>query len=321
MKIVDTPLGEIRPYGRNAKKHDAKQVANVAESIRQYGFVQPIVVDGDGVIVIGHCRYAAAKKLGMDTVPVVRVEELTPEQVDALRIVDNKTNESPWDIELLMEDLPRLDLDAFDFDFALPEIKDEADEAEEDGGEHEGVADNIPPAVEDEPPEVDETDEPTCRRGDVWQLGRHRLMCGDSLSAADMQTLMGGDKADLLLTDPPYGIDYTGKTDEALKIANDSFQGGGISGISEGRVSVRGGRDARGRGMVHMACANESGHLHGGVCGGRMDGSAGACLGQELPRTWSAGLPLAARVMPVRVARWRGALLGQRQAADDGVGI
>lgn len=228
MKIVDTPTGEIRPYGRNAKKHDSKQVANVAESIRQYGFVQPIVVDGDGVIVIGHCRYAAAKKLGMATVPVVRVDELTPEQVDALRIVDNKTNESPWDIELLAEDLPRLDLDAFDFDFALPEIKDEANEAEEDGGEHDGAADDIPPAVEDEPPEVDETAEPTCRRGDVWQLGRHRLMCGDSLSAADMQTLMGGDKADLLLTDPPYGIDYTGKTDEALKIANDSFQGGGF---------------------------------------------------------------------------------------------
>ncbi len=150
MKIVDTPLGEIRPYGRNAKKHDAKQVANVAESIRQYGFVQPIVVDGDGVIVIGHCRYAAAKKLGMATVPVVRVDDLTPAQVDALRIVDNKTNESPWDLELLMEDLPRLDLDAFDFDFALPEIKDEADEAEEDGGEQDGAADKeqTPPREE-----------------------------------------------------------------------------------------------------------------------------------------------------------------------------
>ena len=82
--------------------------------------------------------------------------------MDALRIVDNKTNESPWDIELLMEDLPRLDLDAFDFDFALPEINGEAEEAEEDGGEHDGAADNIPPAVEDEPPEVDETAEPTC---------------------------------------------------------------------------------------------------------------------------------------------------------------
>lgn len=219
MKIVDTPLGEIRPYGRNAKKHDAKQVANVAESIRQYGFVQPIVVDGDGVIVIGHCRYAAAKKLGMAAVPVVRVDELTPEQVDALRIVDNKTNESPWDIELLAEDLPRLDLDAFDFDFALPMIEDEVGEVEEDGCEPMGAADEIPPAVEDEPPEVDETNEPTCRRGDVWQLGRHKLMCGDSTNPQDIQTLMGGEKADLLLTDPPYNVNYGSVRDvsEAVK--------------------------------------------------------------------------------------------------------
>lgn len=148
MKIVDTPLGEIRPYGRNAKKHDAKQVANVAESIRQYGFVQPIVVDGDGVIVIGHCRYAAAKKLGMKAVPVVRVDELTPEQVDALRIVDNKTNESPWDLSLLAEDLPRLDLDAFDFDFALPTIAEEAEEVED--------VEQISPPV---PPEREEVEE------------------------------------------------------------------------------------------------------------------------------------------------------------------
>ena len=136
MVIVNRPIGELIPYEKNAKKHDKRQIANVAESIRQYGFVQPVVIDRDGVIVIGHCRVLAAKKLGMLEVPCVSVEDLTPEQVNALRIVDNKTNESPWDIELLMEDLPRLDLDAFDFDFALPEIKDEADEAEEDGGEH-----------------------------------------------------------------------------------------------------------------------------------------------------------------------------------------
>lgn len=213
MKIVDTPLGEIRPYGRNAKKHDAKQVANVAESIRQYGFVQPIVVDGDGVIVIGHCRYAAARKLGMATVPVVRVDELTPEQVDALRIVDNKTNESPWDLELLMEDLPRLDLDAFDFDFALPEIKDEADEA---------AADNIPPVVEDEPPEVDETAEPITKLGDIWQLGRHRLLCADSTDKEAVELLMDGKKADMVFTDPPYNIGYQGVSDKRT-IKNDKM--------------------------------------------------------------------------------------------------
>ena len=223
MKIVDTPLGKIRPYGRNAKKHDAKQVANVAESIRQYGFVQPIVVDGDGVIVIGHCRYAAAKKLGMATVPVVRVDDLTPAQVDALRIVDNKTNESPWDFDLLSADLPSLDLSAFDFDFGIPSMEESADE---ESVEPEDQTEDIPQAVEDDPPEVDETSEPICRRGELWQLGRHRLMCGDSLAKSDMQRLMGEEKADLLVTDPPYGIDYVGKTPDALKIANDSFQGG-----------------------------------------------------------------------------------------------
>lgn len=203
MKIVDTPLGEIRPYGRNAKKHDAKQVANVAESIRQYGFVQPIVVDGDGVIVIGHCRYAAAKKLGMATVPVVRVDELTPDQVDALRIVDNKTNESPWDFDLLSADLMSLDLSAFDFDFGIPSMEECADD---ESVLPEDQTEDIPHAVEDEPPEVDETAEPIAKLGDIWQLGRHRLVCGDSTDKATVELLMDGKKADMVFTDPPYGM-------------------------------------------------------------------------------------------------------------------
>ena len=119
MNIIQRELDSIRPYAANAKKHDATQVANVAESIRQYGFVQPIVIDKDGVIVIGHCRALAAKKLGMNEVPCVCVDDLTPEQVKALRIVDNKSNESPWDMDLLAAELPGLDLDGFEFDFDL----------------------------------------------------------------------------------------------------------------------------------------------------------------------------------------------------------
>lgn len=119
MNIIQRELDSIRPYAANAKKHDATQVANVAESIRQYGFVQPIVIDRDGVIVIGHCRALAAKKLGMKEVPCVCVDDLTPEQVKALRVVDNKTNESPWDMDLLAAELPGIDLDGFDFDFDL----------------------------------------------------------------------------------------------------------------------------------------------------------------------------------------------------------
>lgn len=119
MNIIQRELDSIRPYAANAKKHGATQVANVAESIRQYGFVQPIVIDKDGVIVIGHCRALAAKKLGMKEVPCVCVDDLTPEQVKALRVVDNKTNESPWDMDLLAAELPGLDLSAFDFDWGL----------------------------------------------------------------------------------------------------------------------------------------------------------------------------------------------------------
>lgn len=117
MNIIQRELDSIRPYAANAKKHDATQVANVAESIRQYGFVQPIVIDKDGVIVIGHCRALAAKKLGMKEVPCVCVDDLTPEQVKALRVIDNKTNESPWDMDLLAAELPGLDLEGFDFDW------------------------------------------------------------------------------------------------------------------------------------------------------------------------------------------------------------
>lgn len=119
MNIIMKSLGDITPYEKNAKKHDETQINNVAESIRQYGFVQPIVIDKDGVIVIGHCRALAAKKLGMKEVPCVCVDDLTPEQVNALRLVDNKSNESEWDFDLLAEELPGLDLSAFDFDFGI----------------------------------------------------------------------------------------------------------------------------------------------------------------------------------------------------------
>ena len=203
MEIQYRRLSEITPYDKNAKTHDQTQINNVAESIRQYGFVQPIVVDRDGVIVIGHCRALAAKKLGMKSVPCVCVDDLTPDQVNALRLVDNKSNESLWNFDLLADELEGLDLTGFDFDWGLSE--EETQEVEED-----------------EAPEVDETQPPVTKLGDIWKLGRHRLMCGDSTSTECVQKLMGGLQADLLLTDPPYGVDYTGKTKDALKIENDA---------------------------------------------------------------------------------------------------
>ena len=136
MNIESRLLADIVPYSKNAKKHDNRQINNVAESIKQYGFVQPIVIDRDGVIVIGHCRALAAKKLGMKEVPCVCVDDLTPEQVNALRIVDNKSNESEWDYDLLADELAELDLSDFDFDFGFSVdeeeyIEEKDEEAEE----------------------------------------------------------------------------------------------------------------------------------------------------------------------------------------------
>lgn len=205
MNIINRLIDEIIPYEYNTKKHDKTQIDNVAESIKQFGFVQPVVIDAGGVIVIGHCRVLAAKKLGMSEVPCVCVDDLTPEQVNALRIVDNKSNESPWDFDLLRLELPEIDLTGFDFYFGVEEEEEETE------------------IVEDEAPEVDEDAEPIAKLGDIWQLGRHRLMCGDSTDKANVELLMDGKKADLYLTDPPYNVDYTGKGEEALKIQNDHF--------------------------------------------------------------------------------------------------
>ena len=119
MNIKNIAVKDLIPYEKNTKKHDDVQINNVAESIKQYGFVQPIVIDKNNVVVIGHCRLLAAKKLKMQEVPCVCVEDLTEEQVKALRIVDNKSNESPWDFDFLADELADIDLSDFDFDFGI----------------------------------------------------------------------------------------------------------------------------------------------------------------------------------------------------------
>lgn len=192
MEITKRRLADIVPYAANAKKHDKRQINNVAESIRQYGFVQPIVIDRDGVIVIGHCRVLAAKKLGMEEVPCVCVDDLTPEQVNALRLVDNKSNESDWDFDLLADELPGLDLSAFYFEWGLPETTEEV--------------------IEDEAPKVDEDAEPIAKLGDIWQLGRHRLMCGSSTDKDSILKLTENNPIYLIYTDPPYGMNAVSKS-------------------------------------------------------------------------------------------------------------
>lgn len=132
MNIKNIEVKDLVPYEKNTKKHDDVQINNVAESIKQYGFVQPIVIDKNNVVVIGHCRLLAAKKLKMENVPCVCVDDLTDEQVKALRIVDNKSNESPWDFDFLADELADIDLRDFDFKFGIDMDAEEEDFDESD---------------------------------------------------------------------------------------------------------------------------------------------------------------------------------------------
>lgn len=191
MQILEKRLDEIKPYERNPRKND-EAVKYVAASIKEFGFKVPLVIDGDGVIVCGHTRYKAAQELGLPTVPCIMADDLTPEQIKAFRLADNKTAEiATWDDELLSGELADiLDIDMGDFGFGLD------DEEEEE------------PEVTDDNYNVAAPEEPKAKRGDIYQLGDHRLMCGDATDADDVITLMDGIQADLLLTDPPYNVDY-----------------------------------------------------------------------------------------------------------------
>ena len=205
MQILEKRLDEIKPYERNPRKND-EAVKYVAASIKEFGFKVPLVIDSDGVIVCGHTRYKAAQELGLPTVPCIMADDLTPEQIKAFRLADNKTAEiATWDDELLSGELADiLDIDMGDFGFGLD------DEEEEE------------PEVTDDNYNVAAPEVPNAKRGDIYQLGDHRLMCGDATDADDVATLMNGIEADLLVTDPPYNVDYAGtKNGEDRRILND----------------------------------------------------------------------------------------------------
>ena len=133
MNVINIPIDDIKPYDRNAKKHDEKQVKNVAQSIKEFGFVQPVVIGDNNEIIIGHCRFQAAKRLKMAEIPVVKLSDLSEDEANKLRLLDNKLNESEWDLDLLLEDIPELDFSEFDIDWDLPSLKDDdIDDDDED---------------------------------------------------------------------------------------------------------------------------------------------------------------------------------------------
>jgi len=197
MEIKQLKLKDLIPYANNPRKKQA--IDKVASSIKEFGWQQPIVVDQDMVIVVGHTRYQAAQKLGLDKVPVQIATGLTEAQIKAYRLLDNRANQDAlWDDDMLKIEVQ--DIDKLDIDLALTGF----DEKELDKllfVEQDGLTD------EDAVPE---DVEPKVKKGELWQLGNHRLLCGDSTSEADVAKLMNNQKADLIFTDPPYGMSYGG---------------------------------------------------------------------------------------------------------------
>jgi DNA modification methylase len=215
LQIEQIQLATLIPYINNSRTHSDEQVAQIAASIKEFGFNNPILVDKDSGIIAGHGRLQAARKLGLTEVPCVRLEHLTETQRKAYIIADNRLAlNAGWDNELLTIELNELLADGFALEilgFDSDELKTLLDPLEPT----EGLVD------EDHVPEVPE--EPKTKPGDIYQLGRHRLMCGDSTSIDAVEKLMDGQLADIFITDPPYNVAYEGKTKEALTIKNDSM--------------------------------------------------------------------------------------------------
>lgn len=205
MNIINIELKKIKQYEKNPRKND-EAVGPVAESIKEFGFKVPIIVDKDNVIVAGHTRYKAAKRLKLKEVPCIVADDLTEEQIKAFRLADNKVGEiAEWDFDLLNMELESISFDMSSFGFNI--LNEEEKEIEEDDYDLEEKLKNI--------------EEPKSKYGDIYQLGNHRLMCGDSTKIEDVEKLMNGNKVDLLITDPPYNVNYEGGN--GLKIKNDNM--------------------------------------------------------------------------------------------------
>lgn len=223
-KIEPWPITRLIPYARNARTHSPEQVAQIAASIAEFGFTNPILAGSDGVIVAGHGRLAAAQKLGLAVVPVVVLDHLTPTQRRALIIADNRIAENAgWDDALLRIEMA--DLQDADFDLSLTGFDADALAELMAGEETEGEGQTDDDAV----PDVAET--PVSRPGDVWLLGGHRLLCGDATVAQSYERLLQGVPVDMVFTDPPYNVNYANSAKDKMRgkdraILNDNLGDG-----------------------------------------------------------------------------------------------
>ncbi len=209
-------IAELLPYARNARTHSLEQIAQIAASIKEFGFLAPVVIAEDNTILCGHGRFYAAQKLGLKKIPCVKEEHLTETQRRAYIIADNKLSlNAGWDDELLAVELSELQDNSFDLSLLGFDEKEIADL----------FADSHNGTVEDDNYDLTAALEKASfvEHGDIWTVGRHRLMCADATNADDVNALMSGKTANLILTDPPYGVSFTSSS--GLKIQNDSMKG------------------------------------------------------------------------------------------------
>ncbi|MCK5445217.1 MAG: ParB N-terminal domain-containing protein [Rhodospirillaceae bacterium] len=229
MDIQESPVGDLIPYASNSRTHSDEQVAQIAASIKEFGFNNPILLDGDKGIIAGHGRILAARKLGLDKVPTIELAHLSENQRKACIIADNKLAEnSGWDMDFLNLEMKSLDNEGFDLSLLG---FDETELTSIFATETEGLTDP------DEIPDLPDT--PVSKLGDVWLLGEHRLMCGDSTDATAVAALLAADKADMVFTDPPYGMSYGGGRSKAHgEILGDELKGHDLVQLVSGAVSL-----------------------------------------------------------------------------------
>ena len=218
MLVTHENIEDLIPYASNSRTHSEQQIAQIAASIREFGWTNPVLINDENSIIAGHGRLLAARQLKMTEVPCIKLDHLTKSQQKALVIADNQLAlNAGWDVEMLKAEISGLDTDGFDLDllgFDSDFLKGLLIE------ETEGLTD------EDAVPDVPE--EPETKLGDVWVLGRHRLMCGDSTSIDAVERLCENQLVDMWLTDPPYNVAYEGRTKDALTIKNDKMNDSGF---------------------------------------------------------------------------------------------